>query len=100
MAIYRGAIADAIPAELAFEAARAARDTLGGAVQVAATLPGRLGGPLLDVARDAFTQGLHIAAAISAIGALGLAVVVITLLRNVELAHEDEDETEGVVHSS
>ncbi|MDQ3985505.1 MAG: MFS transporter [Actinomycetota bacterium] len=81
VAIYRGAMADAVPSGIPLQSAEAASDTLGGAVEVAAQLPGRLGPGLIDTARDAFTQGLHVAAAISAIGSIALALLVITSLR-------------------
>jgi MFS transporter, DHA2 family, multidrug resistance protein len=81
VAVYRGGMADGVPAGVAPEAAAAARDTLGGAVGVAARLPGDLGAALLDAARAAFTQGLHAAAAVSVAVAIGLAVLVASLLR-------------------
>jgi MFS transporter, DHA2 family, multidrug resistance protein len=90
VAIYRGVMADAVPAGVPAAAAQIARDTLGGAVEVAGTLPGRLGPVLVDTARDAFTQGLHIAAAISTAGSIGLAVLVLTLLRHARTNDEGE----------
>jgi DHA2 family multidrug resistance protein-like MFS transporter len=66
----------------------AATDTLGGAIEVAGQLPGRLGPDLIDAAREAFTQGLHLAAAISAVGTIGLAVLIVTLLRRVRTGSE------------
>jgi DHA2 family multidrug resistance protein-like MFS transporter len=83
VAIYRGAMIAGVPRGVPAPAAKTARDTLGGAVEVAGQLPGRLGPELIDAARDAFIQGLHLAAAISAIGAIGLAVFVGLLLRRV-----------------
>jgi MFS transporter, DHA2 family, multidrug resistance protein len=74
-------MADGVPAGVAPQAAAAARDTLGGAVAVAAGLPGDLGAALLDAARASFTQGLHAAAAVSVAVAVGLAIVVAVLLR-------------------
>jgi DHA2 family multidrug resistance protein-like MFS transporter len=82
VAVYRGGMADGVPAGVAPEAAAAARDTLGGAVGVAARLPGDLGAALLDAARAAFTQGLHAAAAVSVAVAIGLAVLVASLFRD------------------
>lgn len=55
--------------------------TLADAAHAAASLPGRAGIPLLDAARDAFTQGLHIAALVSALVAVLLAVLTATALR-------------------
>jgi DHA2 family multidrug resistance protein-like MFS transporter len=81
-AIYRGAIALEVPAGVPAEAAQAAMATLGGALVVAGGLPGQLGPALADAAREAFTRGLHVAASISTIGSIGLAVLVVTLLRH------------------
>jgi DHA2 family multidrug resistance protein-like MFS transporter len=81
VAIYRSGIADGLPAEVPPEAAEVARDTLGGAVEVAGRLPDGLGAGLLDAAREAFIQGVHLSAAISVVGALGLAIFVAVLLR-------------------
>jgi DHA2 family multidrug resistance protein-like MFS transporter len=92
VAIYRGAITGAIPAGVSFQAAEAVRDTLGGALEVAGQLPAQLGPPLIDAAREAFTQGLHLSAAISAVGSIGLAVLVVTLLRRVRPGSESEDQ--------
>jgi DHA2 family multidrug resistance protein-like MFS transporter len=90
VAIYRGAITGALPAGIPAEAAATARDTLGGAVEVAAELPGRLGTALVTVAQDAFTQGLHIAAVISAIASIGMAILVVITLRRVRARPESE----------
>jgi MFS transporter, DHA2 family, multidrug resistance protein len=90
VAIYRGAMAGEVPAGVPFDAAQTARDTLGGAIEVAGQVPGQLGTALIDAARDAFTAGLHVAATISAIGAIGIAVLVVTLLRHVRTGPEEE----------
>jgi DHA2 family multidrug resistance protein-like MFS transporter len=92
VAIYRGAMAVAVPAGVPFEAAEAARDTLGGAIEVAGQLPGRLGPALIDASREAFTQGLHLGAAISALGSIGLAVLVATTLRRVRTGSQSEEQ--------
>jgi MFS transporter, DHA2 family, multidrug resistance protein len=95
VAIYRGAMAGEVPAGVPLEAAQTARDTLGGAIEVAGQVPSQLGTALIDAARDAFTAGLHVAASISAIGSIGIAVLVVTLLRHVrtgsEEVHEDAE---------
>ena len=83
IAIYRSGITDAIPAGVAAQAAEVARDTLGGAVEVAAGLPAELGGPLVEAARDSFIQGVHVSAWISVIGALALAAFIALTLRRV-----------------
>ena len=92
VAIYRGAIASALPDRIPAEAAEIARDTLGGAIEVAGELPGQLGPALIEAAREAFTQGLHIGAAISAIGSIGLAILVVTMLRRVRTPSETDDQ--------
>jgi DHA2 family multidrug resistance protein-like MFS transporter len=81
VAIYRSGIAEGIPADLPAAAASIARDTLGGAVQVASQLPDRLGEPLLEAARTSFIQGIHVSSLISVIGALALAVFTAVSLR-------------------
>ena len=82
------------------EAAAAARDTLGGAVEVARGLPERLGRPLLDAANAAFLDGIHVSAVISVIGAIALAMLVWLLLRRAgigaEPVAEDEADLEDV----
>ena len=65
-AVYRSDLADAMPGGVPTSISEAARDTLGGAVASAGTLPGALGAGLVDAARAAFTNGLQIAAACSA----------------------------------
>jgi MFS transporter, DHA2 family, multidrug resistance protein len=82
-AVYRNALANHLPAGVPFEAGQTARDTLGAAVIVADQLPDQIGLALLAVARDAFVQGLHLAAGISAAIAVGAAVMAVTLLRHV-----------------
>ncbi len=82
-ALYRSDLTSALPAGVPPGAADVARGTLGGAVGVAAQLPGQLGNELLAVAREAFVQGLHLAAGISAVIALASAVVALIALRRV-----------------
>jgi MFS transporter, DHA2 family, multidrug resistance protein len=94
VAIYRGEIAGALPAGVPAQAAAAAQDTLGGAIEVAGQLPADLGSALIRVAQDAFTQGLHLAAAISAVASIGLAVLVVTALRRVRARPEAEAEVQ------
>jgi DHA2 family multidrug resistance protein-like MFS transporter len=89
-AVYRGRVADAIPAGLPHGADEAASGTLGGAQAVAGQLPDRLGGPLLDAAREAFTQGMHVVAAVSAAVAVGGAVLAAVLLKGVHTSSEPE----------
>jgi DHA2 family multidrug resistance protein-like MFS transporter len=95
LVIYRGGIGEALPPGLPAEAAAAAKDTLGGAVQVGAELPSQLGTALIAAARGAFTDGLHLAASISAVATLGLAVFVWVTLRHVRSSASPEAEAEG-----
>jgi hypothetical protein len=80
-AIYRGRLADSVPAGVPPDQADAARETLGGAAAVAEQLPPPLSSELLDAARDAFTDGIQTAALTSAAMAAGTAVLVVVLLR-------------------
>jgi DHA2 family multidrug resistance protein-like MFS transporter len=90
VALYRGDIATALPAGVPAEAALVARDTLGGAVGVAANLPGVLGSELLQVSRDAFVHGMQVAASISAVVAIAVAVLALAMLRKVGAGAERE----------
>jgi MFS transporter, DHA2 family, multidrug resistance protein len=83
VAVYRGELADTLPAGVPSQAAAVARDTLGGAVGVAAQLPEGLGVALLAAAREAFTLGLQLTAALSAAVAAAIAVLATVLLRPV-----------------
>jgi DHA2 family multidrug resistance protein-like MFS transporter len=99
VAIYRGDIARALPNDVPAAAAATARDTLGGAVAAAADLPSTLGTVVLDVARDAFVQGMVVAAAISAIVAVGVAILALVALRDVHMEPEApaDDEPSGAL---
>jgi MFS transporter, DHA2 family, multidrug resistance protein len=90
VAVYRGELADALPAGVSSEAAAIARDTLGGAVGVAAKLPDAVGTALLDAAREAFVVGLQLTAALSAVIAVGVAVMATVLLRAVPASAQAE----------
>jgi DHA2 family multidrug resistance protein-like MFS transporter len=85
VAIYRSVLAGEEPVGVPEAAAEAARDTLAGAVTVAGELPGDAGVALIDVARGAFTDGLHFVALISLVGAIALAGFVLILLRSVPI---------------
>jgi DHA2 family multidrug resistance protein-like MFS transporter len=83
VALYRRGVTADLPAAVPADAAAIARDTLGGAVAVAGQLPGQVGVAVLDVARGAFVQGMQVAATISAIIAIAVAILAVTFLRNV-----------------
>jgi MFS transporter, DHA2 family, multidrug resistance protein len=86
-AIYRRAMADSVLDGVPREVREAARDTLGGAVAAADQLPGR-GAALLEMARRAFTEGLQVTAITSAVVVIGIAILVMVLLRDVRPAPE------------
>jgi MFS transporter, DHA2 family, multidrug resistance protein len=90
VAIYRGRLAEALPQGIPSEAAAIARDTLGGAVGVAAQLPDGVGTALLAAAREAFTLGLQLTALLSAVVAVGIAVLATVLLRAVPASSQAE----------
>jgi DHA2 family multidrug resistance protein-like MFS transporter len=79
LAVYRTVLA--VPPALSPEAATAARNTLGGALAVADQLPTESAVILRLAARDAFTQGLHVTALISAGIALALAAMAAVVFR-------------------
>lgn len=79
-AVYHSQVAHALPGGIA---AQAASDSLGGAVAAASQLPSPLRSMVLGVAREAFTNGLHAVAGVSAAIVAVLAVLVIVLLRRV-----------------
>jgi DHA2 family multidrug resistance protein-like MFS transporter len=88
VAIYRGEMADALPADVPPAAADAARDTLGAAVASAEHLPEPLGTTVVEVAREAFVHGMQLTAGLAAIVALGLAVLTVRALRHVPSGNE------------
>jgi MFS transporter, DHA2 family, multidrug resistance protein len=99
-AVYRSQVDDGIPAGVPPEQADATRDTLGAAEAAGDDLPDPLATELLDVAREAFTQGLQVAAFTSAVITAAAAVLAATLLRHVRTASGTERsgdaEPEGV----
>jgi DHA2 family multidrug resistance protein-like MFS transporter len=91
VAIYRGELADGLPAAVPAEAAAAARDTLGSAVAVAGELPGQLGAVVLQTARQAFVEGMRISSGIAAVVAVGLAILALVMLRDRPAASAAEE---------
>jgi MFS transporter, DHA2 family, multidrug resistance protein len=83
IAIYRGDVASALPSDLPASVVAAARDTLGAAVGVASELPSQLGATVIAVAQDAFVSGMQVAATISAIVAVGVAILAVIALRDI-----------------
>jgi MFS transporter, DHA2 family, multidrug resistance protein len=64
--IYRATVTGALGGELSPDAVAAARDTLGGALSVAGTLPEEFGRALSSAARDAFVDAFQATAVASA----------------------------------
>jgi DHA2 family multidrug resistance protein-like MFS transporter len=85
-AVYRSVMASATLMGVPSAAAEAARDTLGGAAAIAASLPEQTGAPLLAAARDAFTDAVVLTAMVS--GALVVAAAIATA---VVLSNERSD---------
>jgi DHA2 family multidrug resistance protein-like MFS transporter len=81
--IYRSQVSGTLPAGVPPQAARAARETLAGAVMAAGHLPGQLRLAVLDAARQAFTHGLHAVAIVSAAIAISLAILDTVLLSRI-----------------
>lgn len=91
IAVYRSLIIAAIPASLSAEAAHTIRETLAGALTVAAALPPEIGTPLTEAARQAFVQGIQLNATLGVIGFLCLAALVALMLRDIQ-PHADMEE--------
>jgi DHA2 family multidrug resistance protein-like MFS transporter len=89
VAIYRSRIAEQLPAGVPADAAAAAKDTLGAAVEVAAGLPGATGDALLRAAQGAFVEGMQIAALISVVLSIVVAVITFVGLRHVPPTKEE-----------
>lgn len=81
-AAYRSGL-DRLPAGIPDAAQAAARDSLGAAVDASRLLPGDQSRLLADAAQQAFTSGLHTAAAVGVAIALSVAVLAATVLRRV-----------------
>jgi DHA2 family multidrug resistance protein-like MFS transporter len=80
-AIYRSGVANRLPGGIPIEAREAARQTLGGAVAAASRLPEQLGTAVVDVGRDAFVRAFVVAAAVSAVIAVAMAILAMVVLR-------------------
>jgi MFS transporter, DHA2 family, multidrug resistance protein len=81
-AVYRGVMARSAYPEFPSEALEAARNTMGGALEVAARLSGGQGAELLAIARAAFTQAFELTALTCAVLAVAGAIVTGLLLRS------------------
>ena len=91
-AVYRTEVADSLPSEVPAAAADAARDTLGGALAIAQTLPDAVGTALVAVARTAFIDAIHFVAAVAVVLAVVTAVAAAAALRSVPARSEPTPE--------
>jgi MFS transporter, DHA2 family, multidrug resistance protein len=98
--IYRSELGRSMPSQVPSEAADVARDTLGGALAVAAELPPAIGTALLEAARLAFVHGIHVVAAVAAVVALASAISAAVLLRSVPARSETTESAEAPAAAS
>jgi DHA2 family multidrug resistance protein-like MFS transporter len=89
-AVYRGEMADSLPAGIPPATAEAARETLGGALALAGRMPEPLGAALTGTAREAFAQSFEVVAAVCASVLVALAIAAAVLLRR-ERAHTEPE---------
>ncbi|MEV1328781.1 MFS transporter [Micromonospora costi] len=80
-AVYRREVVDGLPGGLPADAGAAARETLAGALSVAADLPGGAAAAVGHAAVAAFTDGLHLAAATAGVLMLLAGVLTVATLR-------------------
>jgi DHA2 family multidrug resistance protein-like MFS transporter len=92
VAAYRSELTELLPPEIPGQVADVARDTLGGALAIAQTLPGEIGSALVVAAQTAFVDALHFVAAIAAILAAATAVIVAAALWKVPARSEPQPE--------
>ncbi|MFF3764066.1 MFS transporter [Streptomyces sp. NPDC001922] len=90
--VYRGFTT---PAGVPDTVSATAHESLGGAVEVAAGLPGGVRSALLSSAQEAFVDGLRIAAGLGALVLLATAAAAWFLLRGQKLEDGERDEPEG-----
>ncbi|MEU9131752.1 MFS transporter [Kitasatospora sp. NPDC048540] len=93
-AVYKAQLDGRVPDGLPAGAARAAHDTLGGAVTVAGQLGGRAGTDLLAVTRSAFADGMHVAAVVGLVVMLGAALAANRLMRHLPAGPQETAQQE------
>jgi DHA2 family multidrug resistance protein-like MFS transporter len=97
-AVYRTQIADTIPAGIPAAVAVVALESIAGATAAAHSLPGQFAAALLVSAREAFTSGLHTVALVAAVLLAGVAILIVTGLRQlppIGQTQPDQPETPG-----
>jgi DHA2 family multidrug resistance protein-like MFS transporter len=93
--IYRSRVLDSLPAGIPASAAAAARDTLGGARDVAAQLPPAQGEAVLNAAREAFVAGMQVAAVVSVAVAIAVALFALRFLHAIPATADEPAGEEG-----
>jgi DHA2 family multidrug resistance protein-like MFS transporter len=91
-AVYRSKVADSLPSDMPAQAANAARDTLGGALAVAQTLPDALASAVVAAAQTSFVDAIHFVAAVAAVLAVVTAIGGALALRTVPARSEPAEE--------
>lgn len=91
-AIYRSSISSGLPSGIPADAARIANDTLGGAMAEAEKLPAELSAPLMHAAKEAFVQGFHFTAILTAVAMGALAILAFSQLKRAPAATMQEVE--------
>ncbi|MEV0401533.1 MFS transporter [Actinoallomurus sp. NPDC050550] len=81
-AVYRSDLGGKLPDGLPKQAHDGAMQSIAGAVNVAKSIPGKVGDDVLRASREAFTSGLHTVAIVAAVVMVCLAVVTGTVLRH------------------
>jgi MFS transporter, DHA2 family, multidrug resistance protein len=89
-AVYANEMADRMPANVPADAANAASENVATAVAVGESLPGDVGGSLIAVARDAYSDGMGVFATVSAVVLTIAAVFIITQLKHVPPTGQEE----------
>jgi DHA2 family multidrug resistance protein-like MFS transporter len=89
-AIYRSQIVHTLSAPIPSAVLVAARESLEGAVGAARSVPGQLAAELVNAARITFTDEYHAVAIISAILLVGVAALIVVMLRHVRPIGEKE----------
>jgi DHA2 family multidrug resistance protein-like MFS transporter len=87
-AVYRTAVAERLPSGIPAEVADAARDTLGGALAIAQTLPDALAEPLVAAAQIAFIDAIHVVATVAVVLAVVTAIAAAAALWKVPARSE------------
>lgn len=93
IAVYRGQLD--VPAGVPAQAAETASRGIDGAIGAAAHLPPDAATGLLNTARDSFTAGLNVVAAVGAVLAVGLAILGVTVLRHARPTGEADTQQEA-----